>query len=233
MLQQLQHDFDSLGLAKQSIVFAISQSGQTFSTLQVLHTSDLLVRQGVIREFFVLTGEPTSFIGSSLARPVYPGEPFSRRMFTNKSGRRLAEPATASVAATHQTLTELLFYLTRQMQITFPDQRPLGMTLSPEGMLVLQGMEDEFFLQSAVDILGANTLGEAQPTRLYRQIIEGGQRWSLHITETPLVWGIHALYIVITTVGWLIPFGYSIPLAQTLMKGMLMSSHLPETTLLA
>ena len=232
VLQQLQHDFDSLGLAKQSIVFAISQSGQTFSTLQVLHTSDLLVRQGVIREFFVLTGEPTSFIGSSLARPVYPGEPFSRRMFTNKSGRRLAEPATASVAATHQTLTELLFYLTRQMQLTFPGQRPLGMTLSPEGMLVLQGMEDEFFLQSAVDILGANTLGEAQPTRLHRQIIEGGQRWALHITEAPLAWGIHALYIVIT-VGWLIPFGYSIPLAQTLMKGMLMSYNLPATTLLS
>lgn len=231
VLQQLQHDFDSLGLAQQSIVFAISQSGQTFSTLQVLHASDLLVRQGIIREVFILTGEPTSFIGSSLSRPVYPGEPFSRRMFTNKSGRRLAEPATASVAATHQTLTELLFYLTRQMQLAFPDQRPLGMTLSPEGLLVLQGMEDEFFLQSAVDILGASTLGEAQPTRLHRQIIEGGRRWSLHITETPLVWGIHALYIVIT-VGWMIPFGYSIPLVQTLMKGILALCNLPPTTLL-
>lgn len=232
VLQQLQHDFESLGLAKQSIVFAISQSGQTFPTRQVLHASDLLVRQGVIREFFVLTGEPTSFIGSSLARPVYPGEPFSRRMFTNKSGRRLAEAATASVAATQQTLTELLFYLTRQMQLGFPNQHPLGMTLSPEELLVLQGMEDEFFLQSVVDIVGANPEGQAQASRLHRQIIQQGQRWAQHITEAPLAWGIHALYILIT-VGWTIPFGYAVPLVQTLAKGLLMVCHLSASSTLA
>jgi hypothetical protein len=218
VLQKLQYDFEDLGLARQSIVFAISQSGQTFPTRQVLHASDLLVRQGVIREFFILTGEPTSFIGSALARPVYPGEPFSRRLFTNKSGRRLAEPATASVAATHQTLTELLFYLTRQMQLAFPDQQPFGLTLSPEELLVLQGMEDEFFLQSVEDILGRQSTGQVQPTRLHRQIIESGQRWAQHITETPLAWAIHALYIAVT-VGWIIPFGYAIPMAQTLFRG--------------
>jgi hypothetical protein len=232
VLHKLQHDFQSLGLAKQSIVFAISQSGQTFATRQVLHASDLLVRQGVIREFFILTGEPTSFIGSTLARPVYPEEPFSRRLFTNKSGRRLAEPATASVAATHQTLTELLFYLTRQMQLAFPNQHPFGLTVSPECLLVLQGLEDEFFLQTATDILGTNPQGEANPTRIHRQIGEAGRRWALHITEAPLAWGIHALYILIT-VGWAIPFGYSIPLAQTLMKGTLVVGHLPATTPLA
>jgi hypothetical protein len=232
VLHQLQHDFDSLGLARQSIVFAISQSGQTFSTRQVLHASDLLVRQGVIREFFVLTGEPTSFIGSALAHPIYPGEPFSRRLFTNKSGRRLAEPATASVAATHQTLTELLFYLTRQMQLAFPHQHPFGLTLSPEELLVLQSMENEFFMQSVVDILGANSQGQAQPTRVHRQIVESGRHWALHITEAPLAWGIHALYILIT-VGWAIPFGYTIPLAQTLVKGALIATHLSATTLVA
>jgi hypothetical protein len=216
VLQKLQYDFEGLGLARQSIVFAISQSGQTFPTRQVLHASDLLVRQGVIREFFVLTGEPTSFIGSALARPTYPGEPFSRRLFTNKSGRRLAEPATASVAATHQTLTHLLFYLTRQLQLAFPDQHPFGLTLSPEGLLVLQGMEDELFLQTVTDILGTHSQG--QPPRLHRQIIQQGQRWAQHITETPLAWGIHALYILIT-VGWAIPFDEGIPLAQTLLKG--------------
>jgi hypothetical protein len=232
VLHKLQHDFESLGLAQQSIVFTISQSGQTFPTRQVLHASDLLMRQGVIGEFFILTGEPTSFIGSALARPVYPGEPFSRRLFTNKSGRRLAEPATASVAATHQTLTELLFYLTGQMQRVFPDQQPLGLTLSPEGLLVLQSLEDEFFLQSAADILGASPQGEAKPNRVHRQIVEGGKRWALHITETPLAWGIHALYIGIT-LGWMVPFGYSIPLAQTLMTVGLTIFQLPANTLFA
>ena len=232
VLHQLQHDFDSLGLAKQSIVFAISQSGQTFPTRQVLHASDLLVRQGAIREFFILTGEPTSFIGSSLTRPVYPGESFSRRLFTNKSGRRLAEAATASVAATHQTLTELLFYLSRQLQLAFPGQHPLGLTLSPEELLVLQGLEGEVFLQDMVDILGADMAGQAQPSRLHRQIIQNGQRWARHITEAPLAWGLHALYILVT-VGWTIPFGYAVPLMQTLAKGLLLVCHISINSTLA
>jgi hypothetical protein len=232
VLQQLQHDFEGLGLAKQSIVFAISQSGQTFPTRQVLHASDLLVRQGVIREFFILTGEPTSFIGSSLTRSVYPGEPFSRRLFTNKSGRRLAEAATASVAATHQTLTEILFYLTRQMQLTFPHQNPLGLTLTPEELLVLQGMEGEFFMQSIVDILGATPTGQSQPSRLHRYIVQTGQGWARHITEAPLAWGIHALYIAIT-VGWTIPFGYAVPLVQTLARGLLLACHISVSSTLA
>ncbi|MGL5034630.1 MAG: hypothetical protein ACRC6M_12610, partial [Microcystaceae cyanobacterium] len=226
VLQKLQHDFASLRLARQSIVFAISQSGQTFSTRQVLHASDLLVRQGVISEFFVLTGEPTSFIGSTLTAPIYPEDTFSRRLFTNESGRRLAEPATVTVAATHQTLTELLFYLTRQMQIAFPGQCPLGMTLSPESLLVLQNMENEFFVQSVGDIVGATVEGKVTSTRLHRQIVEYGKQWALHITETPLAWAIHALYIFVT-VGW------GIPLAQTLTQGLLMGTHLSTTNFLA
>jgi hypothetical protein len=232
VLQKLQYDFESLHLAKQSIVFAISQSGQTFPTRQVLHACDLLVRQGVIREFFILTGEPTSFIGSPLAQPIFLGEPFSRRIFTNESGRRTAEPATASVAATHQTLTELLFYLARQMQRAFPNGRPFGLTLSPEGLLVLEQMENELLHQSVTDMMGATATGQIQNTRLHRQLIEGGRKWALHVTETPLAWGIHALYVLIT-VGWAIPFGHTIPLAQTEFKGILWACHIPPDALIA
>jgi hypothetical protein len=232
VLHKIQYDFESLGLAKQSIVFAISQSGQTFPTRQVLQASDLLVRKGVIREFFILTGEPNSFLGSALIQPIFPGEAFSRRLFTNQCGRRLAEPATVTVATTHQTLTELLFYLTRQMQLRFPEQQPLGMTLSPNELLALQDIEDEFFMQDVEDILGVNVQGTVAPTRLHRQIIQRGQRWAQHVTEAPLAWGIHALYILIT-VGWAIPFGYSIPLAQTLWRGLLLVFPVSSQSVLA
>ena len=227
VLQKLQYDFESLRLGKQSIVLAISQSGQTFPTRQVLHACDLMVRQNIIREFFVLTGEPTSLLGSPLAQPTFSGEPFSRRIFVNESGRRLAEPATVSVAATHQTLTELLFCLTRQMHQTFPNSRPLGMKLSPEGLLGLERMNNEFLHQSVTDIMGVSTTGQVHKTRLHRQLIQGGRKWALHIMETPLAWFIHALYVLIT-VGWAIPFGYTIPLAQTLLRGMFSVCQLPQ-----
>jgi hypothetical protein len=232
MLQKLQYDFDSLQLAKQSIVFGISQSGQTFPTRQVLHACDLLVRQGVIQEYFILTGEPTSFIGSALGQPIFLGEPYSRRIFTNDSGRRTVEPATASVAATHQTLTELLFCLTRRMHLAFPNDRPLGQTLTPEGLLVLEQMGNEFLHHNLTDVIGATEAGQEQKTRLHEQLIQGGRNWAAHITETPLAWAIHALYVLVT-VGWAIPFGYSIPLVQTVFKGILGVLQIPSDALVS
>lgn len=232
VLKDLQYNFENLHLARQSIVFAISQSGQTFPTRQVLHAFDLLVRQNIIREFFVLTGEPTSFSGSPLAQSTFPGEPFSRRIFTNGSGRRMAEPTTASVAATHQTLTELLFYLARKMHLAIPNGHPLGLTLSSEKFLVLEQMDNEFLHQSVPDILGITATGQVQRSRLHQQLIQGGRRWALHITETPWAWGIHAMYVLIT-VGWAIPFGYTIPIIQTLFKGILLANHISQDALIA
>jgi hypothetical protein len=220
VLQSLQYDFDGLGLARQTVVLAISQSGQTFCTRQVMEACDLLVREDVIREVFVLTGEPTSFVGSSMMQSACAGEPFSRRLFNSGGGRRTAEPATASVAALHHTLTELLFCLCRQIQLAFPDQHPLGMTLSSTSLLVLEGMEDHLFLQSVVNIIGADCKREKKPTRLYRQIVAGGRHWGFHVLEHPIAWAIQALYVAIT-VGWAIPFGHTIPLMQTVWKALI------------
>ncbi|MDZ4877591.1 MAG: hypothetical protein CLLPBCKN_007026 [Chroococcidiopsis cubana SAG 39.79] len=55
VLQQLQHDFSSLQLGKDSIVLAITQSGQTFPTVQAINTFDQLYRQDIIGELFILT----------------------------------------------------------------------------------------------------------------------------------------------------------------------------------
>lgn len=231
VLHQLQYNLPSLRLAKQSIVFAITQSGQTFPTLQVLNACDLLVRQGMMRELFILTGEPTSFIGSPLTtQSVLPGERVSRRMFVSGCGRRTAEPATVTVAATHQTLTELLFYLAKQMQRAFPNGQPLGLTCSPESLLVLEQMNNDFLHYSVPEILGTRpegtrSAGTKQPSRLHRTLIEGGRQWALHITESPLAWSIHALYVLIT-VGWAIPFGYTIPAVETSLNLVVSGLHL-------
>jgi hypothetical protein len=130
VLQRLQYDFPSLGLAKQSLVLAITQSGQTFPTRQVLETCDLLVRQGVMREFFVLTGEPTSFLGSSLLPPPLPGSPLVVACLPMAVGGAGRSPPPPRWWPPTETLTELLFYLTRQLQLTLsrsaaPGAQPL------------------------------------------------------------------------------------------------------------
>lgn len=226
VLQHLQHDIETLGFARQSIVLVLSHSGQTFASRQVAEACDLLVRQEVIRELFVLTGEPTSFVGSPLLAVHAPGEPFCRRLFTTGAGRRLAEPATATVAAMHQTLTELLFCLSRQVQQAFPGQHPLGLRLPPEDLIALENMEGHLFLEDAATIVGSGPSGQGRPSGVSRQLRHIGRRWALHVLETPYAWLIHALYILESV-------GFSTPLIRTLINAALLLAGVSEGDLLA
>lgn len=214
VLQHLQYDIETLGFARQSIVLVLTHSGQTFASRQIAETCDLLVRQEVIRELFVLTGEPTSFLGSPLLEVLTPGEPFCRRLFTTGAGRRLAEPATATVAAMNQTLTELLFCLCRQVQQAFPEQHPLGLRLQSEDLIALQNMEGHLFLQDVATIVGTDAGGQRRPTVVSRKLIRTGRRWALHVLETPAAWLIHTLYILVSV-------GFSIPLFHTLINAIM------------
>jgi hypothetical protein len=187
----------------------------------VADACDLLVRQGVIRQFFLLIGEPGALVGSPLLAERERAESSSRRLFTTGAGRRMAEPATATVAAMHQTLTELLFCVCRQVEQAFPGQRPLGMTISHDELMLLKHMEDHFLLQDAPDIVGADAQALSRPTALSRQLERAGRRWALHVIETPIAWAIHALYILITML-------WSGPLFHALTRNLLPLGGLAE-----
>jgi hypothetical protein len=239
--QQLDRGFSQLNIGQDSLVLAISQSGQTFSTVQVINVFDHLSSQGIIGELFILTGELSSFINATqgkgglttithssfldnehnctLDNSYNGGTPHNAlpryRVFVNGSGRRTAEPSTVAVAAAGQTLTELLFYLAKQMRQQFPHSAPLGMTLTTESLVVLAMMKEDFLTKNVLQIIGTNTQNESFKSIIHQTLIKSGRRWANHVTETPLAWAIHALYIVIS-VGWVIPFGHTLPMVQTL-----------------
>lgn len=226
VLRQLQANLSELQLGKTSIVLAISQSGQTFPTLQATHALEDLRRQGKIGELFILTGELCSLMGTALAQYYYQESSFTRRILTNGSGRRTAEPITVAGAAAQSTLTELLLYLADRLRKHFPAQQgPFGMTLTVADLLTLERMQDDFLKQSVVAILGMTTNGETIRSLEHRHLIRSARKWALHITETPLVWGIHALYILITV-------GFRTPLLQTIFHGIVALAHLPAPVLL-
>ena len=234
-LQQISQNFSELYLGKNSLVLGITQSGQTFSTVKVLNTLDNLGSQGIIGEVFILTGELSSFINcdrgkgglTAVFQPSSLDNLPRHRIFVNGSGRRTAEPATLSVAAAEQTLTELLFYVAKQIRKKFPDSNPFGMTLTQESLTVLEMMKEDFLDKTVVQITGTNVAGEAIQSSIKQKLTKGGRHWALHVTETPLVWAIHALYVLIT-VGWAIPFGYSIPLVKTVLGLIFDLAHLPQ-----
>ena len=224
ILQQLDRGFGQLNLGKDSLILAITQSGQTFSTLQVINVFDHLSSQGIIGELFILTGELSSFINSTqgkgglttISNSSFVNNDNQRyRIFINGSDRRTAEPSTVAVAAALQTLTELLFYLAKQMRSDFPHSDPLGMTLTTESLMVLAMMKEDFLNRNILYITGTDTRGKPLESNTKQALVEHGRYWANHVTETPLAWAIQALYIIVS-VGWAIPFGHALPLVKTL-----------------
>lgn len=235
VLQELNQDYSSLHLGKNSLILAITQSGQTFPTVQAINTFDRLCSEGIVGELFILTGELGSFLDSvegndgvtavSESRLTYTAN--RQRIFVNGSGRRTAETATVTVVAAEQTLTELLLYSAKRLRHIFPDFNPFGMTLTLESLKILEKMKQDFLEKNVMQITGTTATGETIKSVIRQTLIKDGRQWARHITEMPLAWGIHALYILIT-VGWAIPFGYTIPLLKTLLKLVTLAVNLPQ-----
>ncbi len=230
VLQQLQYDFSSLQLCEDSIILAITQSGQTFPTVKLVNTFDHLYRQDMISEVFLLTGQLSSFLGSPAIQPKH-SHTLRHNVFVNESGARTAEPATIAVAAAHQTLTELLLYLAQHLKYYFPDAHPFGMTLTEESCEALEKTKNDFLEVNVAQIIGTTSDGQAIETTVRRSLIAGGHKWAFHVLETPIAWGIHALYIAVT-VGWSIPFGYNIPLATTILRLIIWATNNPQNVVL-
>jgi hypothetical protein len=219
VLQHLQHDPSTLNLSRQSIVLVLSDSGQSCACRQLLDVCDQLVRRAVIQDVFLVIGDPASLVGSPSLAPERPDQAFRHRLFTTAAGRRTSEAATATVAAMHQTLTELLFCLCRQVQQALPDRRPLGLRLRPEALLALETMEDQLLVNDVREIIGADEDGQPHPSAVSRRLVQQGRQWAWHVLETPTAWLIHALY-VLGSLGWGLPLFRGFTLALLPLAGL-------------
>jgi hypothetical protein len=219
VLLHLQHDVAALKVSRQSIVLVLADSGQSIACRQVVDACDRLARQSVIQEVFLVIGDPASLLGSPLLAPDGPDQAIGQRMFTTAAGRRTSAAATATVAAMHQTLTELLFCLCRQVQQALPDQRPLGLRLRSEVLLALETMEDQLLVNDVRDIIGVDEGGQPHPSAVSRQLVQGGRQWAWHVLETPTAWLLHGLYILLS-VGLGLPLFHSLTLALLPLAGL-------------
>ncbi len=212
VLQQLDRDPSALNLSRRSIVLVLSDSGRSSPCRQLLDTCAQLVREAVIQDVFLVIGDPA---GLQASPSLAPDEALRHRLFTTAAGRRTSDAATATVAAMHQTLTELLFCLCRQVQQAFPEQRPLGLRLRPDALLALETMEDQLLVNDVREIIGADEGGQPLTSAVSRQLVQAGRQWAWHVLETPTAWLIHALY-VLGSLGWGMPLFQGLTLALSL-----------------
>ncbi|HVR18257.1 MAG TPA: hypothetical protein VMS65_01130, partial [Polyangiaceae bacterium] len=126
-----------------TLVLAVSQSGQDFPTLGALvmlrERAPAAARDG----FFVLTGEVDSLLGQAVGQSYASAASFSERIFCNASGFRPSEAAIATVNATHLTFVELLLYLADHALETARFLRPpLGLKLERRELEALSRRRD-------------------------------------------------------------------------------------------
>ncbi len=192
---------------KNTLFFNISQSGQTFPTLN----ASILLERMFKGRVFVMTGDIDTLMGAAVGQRYYKGAPFSRRIFTNGSGRRTAEPSTVAAAAAHQTLTELLLFFAQQMEKSFPARKPFQMGLKNQETEELLQLRDRLVDQGVVSITGVTARGDKVDSRENKKLMGLGKKWSQHVLEPAIVWGLSAFYIAVTVI-------FGIPLFTSLAQ---------------
>lgn len=164
----------NLNVDGDTVVLALSQSGQDFPTLGAL----ILLKQRLAEvkndSVFVLTGEIDSLMGQAVGQSYARGAPFSSRIFHNQTGFRPSEAAVATVNATHHTLAELTLLIAAQAQeLARWGSPPHGLELSASELGLLQARRD-----FSVDVQ-ASAITQSQSPLLRRQ----ARRWSWHVLE--------------------------------------------------
>lgn len=173
-----------------SNVLMISHSGGTFATLNV---SNLL--KGFTSSLFVVTSEWDTQIARSVraGRPGGVGGKFNLNsyVFTTFVGCRPAEPVSLTAVATHQLLTQVLFYLMYAIRYHLPEHPELGgSTFAIQEVQELEGLNID-----SVDVITTLTQGDGQSRK---ELIAQGRYWAQHIKEGPIVWILSMLYIAAT-----------------------------------
>jgi hypothetical protein len=165
----------------ETVVLAVSQSGQDFPTLGAL--VQLLQQCGQDeRRFFVLSSEIDSLMAQAIGQSSARGAAFCERIFANLSGFRPCEAALASVHATQHTLNELLLSLAEHAADKRELRMPLhGCALERHELRELSSRRDLSIDRNLPEITGKLGLGPG--VGLERAIERKARRWSWHVLE--------------------------------------------------
>lgn len=165
----------------ETLVLAVSQSGQDFPTLGALVLLHSRATPAAQNGFFVLTGEVDSLLGQAVGQSYASDAPFGERIFSNGSGFRPSEATIATVNATHVTFVEILLFLAaRALDTKQHLTPPLGAKLSQAELKALVARRDASIEHQVAAIVGDSpTSSGSTAAELGRQ----ARRWGRHLRE--------------------------------------------------
>lgn len=202
------------GLDDQTLVLMISQSGQTFGSLNAVISVDgqsdrdpeAIMQEAVEKmealapgQIFVLTGEVDTLMGRAVGQTYKKDSIFGRRILSNLTGFRPAEASSLTGVATHATLTELLLHFSQGLYEAFPQGRAFGQKLDHHDLSQLHRLR-QTLVEESERVTGFSRQGEPIDSHEYRQILKSALRWARHVLDVPIVKLINWFYLFVAVV---------------------------------
>ena|GEM_PF-2314132 len=122
-------------------------------------------------------------------------------------------------AALHQTFTEILLYLAKEMPAAAGVPEPFGMPYTPEEIRNFSNISKDMIDKNIPSIVGATTRGEKIDSAEHRELVRNGRYWALHVLEPAYAWALSAAYVALTVSFKVMPFSSLLAAAGSLMPG--------------
>ncbi|HEX2736399.1 MAG TPA: hypothetical protein VHM70_32575 [Polyangiaceae bacterium] len=176
---------DRFKLDRDTIVLAISQTGQDFPTLgALLHLMAMTHASGGVRDnFYALSGDFDTLMAQALGQSFAREARFCARAFSTLTGFRPSEASLSTISATHFTLDQLLLALAQAVQSTATPNPKLALALNAAELhwLTLRGEE------SASSVVPRSVeLAAARGSELPLVV----RRWRWHVLEGIVAFGL-------------------------------------------
>jgi hypothetical protein len=183
---------------KKTVIISHSHSGQTFLTLHATHTLHKLCGSRV----FVMTGSVDSKMAAAVGQLSFAAAPCVARTWTTFAGWRPAEALTVSTVAFHQTITELLLYLSH-CAVSEKDKdfvEASGFKIDEKDFDDMRRLNSVSTRKGIHEIVGYTVESTAQLSVVNDDLIQQGRKWALLVLEAPYSWCLSAAYICLAVV---------------------------------
>ncbi|MCA0044932.1 hypothetical protein [Celeribacter litoreus] len=189
-------------IGEKTVTLAISQSGQTFNTLDATKFMQSLHMGGKTGPVFAMTGEVDTLMGRAVGQSMQDGADWQARIFSTGFGWGTAEPATLSAAALHSTLTQLFLQLTREALFSTTVAHPFGCVATENDRAKIETFSKQM-VSRAASIIGSTDEGWSVNTAEHAALIKEGTYLSRLLIEPALVFICTAIHLFLMLwLGW-------------------------------
>lgn len=185
-------DPESYAVGPNTIVLAISHSGQYFHTVDDVVFLNTLHEQGRCGPVFGMAGLFDSVpLGQALGQSYKASAKSNHRIFVTHAGWRLDEPKPVVPLATEMTLSHLMIIIAEKAK-----SKKFGRAVTDDTIRRLKEGQD-YLQERSESIFGANRKGQKIDAQEHKDLVAVGHRYSQRLTEFLVAMPLAAVHLFV------------------------------------